>query len=53
MFVQKIKTNNESKYILLGKEYEIIEPVMKYIKYLDIIHKTPNYNVHIELDTIS
>src|SRR5699024_11344519 len=42
--VQRIEVENKPYplYLLLDKEYQLIEPVMKFIKYLDNTGKSPN-----------
>ena len=55
MKVQRIKVENKPYplYLLLDKEYELIEPVMRFIKYLDNTGKSPNaikaYCYHLKL----
>ena len=42
--VQRIKVENKPYplYLLLDEEYQVIEPVMRFIKYLDNTGKSPN-----------
>lgn len=55
MKVQKIIIDNKSYplYILLNNRYEVVEPVMKFTKYLDNTGKSPNtvktYCYHLKL----
>ncbi|HDR4706065.1 tyrosine-type recombinase/integrase [Bacillus sp. S70] len=55
MKVQKIKVDNKPYplYILLNKEYQLVEPVMRFVKYLDNTGKSPNtiktYCYHLKL----
>ncbi|EVS54150.1 transposase A transposon Tn554, partial [Staphylococcus aureus M1478] len=55
MKVQRIEVENKPYplYLLLDKEYQLIEPVMKFIKYLDNTGKSPNtikaYCYHLKL----
>ena len=40
--VQKIQTEKGVRYIVLDKNYRIVEPVLKYLKYLDSLDRSPN-----------
>lgn len=40
--VQKILTEKGIRYIVLDKNYRIVEPVLKYLKYLDSLDRSPN-----------
>lgn len=42
MKVQKIITPQGYRYIVLNENYEVIEPLKDYLKYLDRINKSPN-----------
>jgi len=55
MKVQKIKVDNKPYplYLLLDEEYQVIEPIMGFMKYLDNTSKSPNtikaYCYHLKL----
>ena len=42
MKVQKIQTEKGKRYIVLDKDFKVIEPVLKYVKYLDSLDKAPD-----------
>lgn len=42
MKIQKIKTDNGISYVLLDENYEIVEPVMNYIRYLHTLGRSFN-----------
>ncbi|PAK53421.1 tyrosine-type recombinase/integrase [Paenibacillus sp. 7541] len=41
MKVQTIQTGTGKRYIVLDNNYKVIEPVLKYLKYLDSLEKSP------------
>ncbi len=55
MKVQKIVVDNKAYplFILLDEQFEVVEPVMSFIKYLDNTNKSPNtiktYCYHLKL----
>lgn len=42
MKVQTIQTERGKRYIVLDNNYKVIEPVLKYLKYMDSLEKSPN-----------
>ena len=53
MKVQSISTESGERYLLLDDDYSVIEPVRRYLKYLDICGRSPHtlrtYAYHLKL----